>query len=522
MARRLTATIAAALATVLLWTSPVAVPSAVAKSPYPPQSLASATIDQHPGYDPQSRCTPSAKPGTKALLSLLIATWGGGSSGISRGCNVGTTSEHKEGRALDWHMDVKYKSQRTRVDQALKWMTANNGEVARRLGVMYIIWNQRIWSTYYPELGWRKMASRGSYTANHKNHVHISLTWDGAMKQTSWWTGVPVTVPLTGPCGVTGQPACLPTISRAHSTTWPYQSTTVPVPFLPAPRSYPNIGGSPRVGLTLTAVPGTWVPDGATLSYQWTRNKAPIAGATAASYQLVAADYNTVIRVVVTATSGALAITKTSPGTAEIYRGVFVASGVRLAGEPVAGTALGVDLGTWSPTPTTVSYQWLRDGKTIKKQTAATYVPRSSDVGHKLSVRVTAKLAGYSDKSITTAKVKVVKAFTATPAPVVSGTTTVGSTLSATVSGWTPTPTSLAYQWYAGDTAIEGATSAQFVITEAQLGASLRVVVTGRRSGYGTVQVSSAASAVVTAAVEDPPSPTPTPTPTPTATSTAE
>ena len=85
----------------------------------------------------------------------------GGSSGISRACSVGATSEHKEGRALDWHMDMKSSSQRGRVDKALKWMTANNGEVAYRLGVMYIIWNQHIWSLYYPELGWRKMASRG-------------------------------------------------------------------------------------------------------------------------------------------------------------------------------------------------------------------------------------------------------------------------------------------------------------------------------------------------------------------------
>ena len=519
MTRRITALLAATCAAVLLWTSPVAVPSAAAKSPYPPKTLATATIDAHPGYDPQSRCSPTAKPGTKALLSLLIKSWGGGSSGISRACSVGGTSEHKEGRALDWHMDMKSKSQRTQVDKALTWITANNGEVARRLGIMYIIWNQRIWSTYYPELGWRKMASRGSYTANHKNHVHISLTWDGAMKQTSWWTGVPVTVPRYGKCGISGQPACLRTSARAGSTRWPYQKTSVPVPFLPAPRTYPNIGGSPRVGLTLIAVPGTWVPDGATLSYQWTRNRAPIFGATAASYQLVAADYNTEIRVTVSATLGGVTLpARTSSGTADIYRGKLAASGVRLSGEPVVGTPLSVSLGTWSPAPTSYRYQWLRDGKTIKKQTAATYLPKASDVGHKLSVRVTGKLAGYTDLTVTTGKLKVVKAFTATPAPTISGTATVGSTLTATVPAWTPTATSLGYQWFVGDTAIEGATSAQFVVTEAQAGMALRVVVTGRRSGYGSVQVSSVATGPIEPATVRPPSQTPTPTPSPTGT----
>ncbi|PFG18261.1 hypothetical protein ATK74_2845 [Propionicimonas paludicola] len=517
MTRRITALLAAICATVLLWTSPVAVPSAAAKSPYPPKTLATATIDAHPGYDPQSRCTPTAKPGTKALLSLLIKTWGGGSSGISRACSVGGTSEHKEGRALDWHMDMKSKSQRGRVDKALTWITANNGEVARRLGIMYVIWNQRIWSTYYPELGWRKMASRGSYTANHKNHVHISLTWDGAMKQTSWWTGVPVTVPLYGKCGVAGKPACLRTIARAGSTRWPYQSTTVPVPFLPAPRNYPNIGGSPRVGLTLTAVPGTWVPDGATLSYQWKRGRTPISGATGATYQLVAADYNAEIRVTVTAAVGDVVLpARTSPGTADIYRGKFAASGVRLPEEAVLGTPLSVNLGTWSPTPTSYRYQWLRDGKTIKKQTAATYLPKASDVGHKLSVRVTGKLAGYTDLTVTTPAVKVVAAFTATPAPTISGSAKVGSTLTANVPAWTPAVASLSYQWFAGDTAIDGATSREFVVTEAQTGIALRVVVTGRRSGYGSVQVSSVATSPIEAATPPPPPETPTPSPTPT------
>ena len=177
--RRLAATIATIALGGLLLSGPA--PAASAKNPPPPKALTSVTIDAHLGYMKQTTCSPKAKPGTTALLKTLIAAWGGSSSGISRQCSVGATSEHKEGRALDWHMDMKSASQRARVKRATDWLTANNGEVAYRLGVMYVIWNQHIWSLYYPELGWRKMASRGSYTANHKNHVHISLSWDGAM-----------------------------------------------------------------------------------------------------------------------------------------------------------------------------------------------------------------------------------------------------------------------------------------------------------------------------------------------------
>ena len=43
------------------------------------------------------------------------------------------------------------------------------------MGIMYVIWNQKIWSLYYSELGWRKMADRGGVTANHYDHVHVSV-----------------------------------------------------------------------------------------------------------------------------------------------------------------------------------------------------------------------------------------------------------------------------------------------------------------------------------------------------------
>lgn len=294
----------------------VPAPPAAAKSPAWPRALASAKIDAHLGYMPQSTCSPSAKPGTKALLKLLIKTWGGSSSGIRRKCSKGRISEHKEGRALDWRMSVKKKSQRKRVNAALGWITANNGEMALRLGIMYVIWNQRIWSVYYPELGWRKMPNRGSATSNHKNHVHISLTWDGAYGQTSWWTGTPIASPLNSRCGSKGARACLPAIGRG-STALPRAS--VPASFTPAPWIIPGIGGSPQVGREQRAVPGTWVPEGATLTYQWTSNGKPIPKATAATYVIGPEQVGREVEVRVTATLNGVATTKSSANTEEVY-----------------------------------------------------------------------------------------------------------------------------------------------------------------------------------------------------------
>ncbi|MBC6459150.1 hypothetical protein HKK72_14765 [Actinomadura sp. HBU206391] len=44
---------------------------------------------------------------------------------------------------------------------------------ASRLGVKYVIWRQRIYDLRNP--GWRAMEDRGSTTANHFDHVHISV-----------------------------------------------------------------------------------------------------------------------------------------------------------------------------------------------------------------------------------------------------------------------------------------------------------------------------------------------------------
>jgi hypothetical protein len=57
--------------------------------------------------------------------------------------------------------------------------------MARRLGVMYIIWNGRIWGSYRAAEGWRSYGGANPHT----DHVHFSFSRAGALKQTSYWTG---------------------------------------------------------------------------------------------------------------------------------------------------------------------------------------------------------------------------------------------------------------------------------------------------------------------------------------------
>ena len=63
-----------------------------------------------------------------------------------------------------------------------------------------------------------------------------------------------------------------------------------------------TVTGWRRVGHDLTVVPGDVMPADATVSYQWLRNGAPVAGATAATYPLTSADLGATMAVQVTRT----------------------------------------------------------------------------------------------------------------------------------------------------------------------------------------------------------------------------
>ena len=55
------------------------------------------------GYQAQTTCSPTAKPGVADFAARLLRAYPTTRSlGIVRACSVGGTSEHKEGRAFDW------------------------------------------------------------------------------------------------------------------------------------------------------------------------------------------------------------------------------------------------------------------------------------------------------------------------------------------------------------------------------------------------------------------------------------
>ena len=159
----------------------------------------SPVVDAPSPYEGQTTCTRAPRVGTVALASWLTRTYKAtGSMGMMRACGSGGRSEHKDGRAFDWKADVARKATRRAaydfIKKALASDSAGNAHaLARRMGIMYLIYDDTIWSSYsdfrprrYLNAGCKKR-KKCSRTLRHLNHVHISLGYAGAAGQTSWY-----------------------------------------------------------------------------------------------------------------------------------------------------------------------------------------------------------------------------------------------------------------------------------------------------------------------------------------------
>jgi hypothetical protein len=169
----------------------------------PPAAVQAVEYDDPPedyaSYQPQEKCRKTARPGTRALARWINQRFDGGTATASvRPCSSGGTSEHKDGRAIDWSMDATKKKQRREVAQFLATIFADDSDenphaLARRMGVMYVIWNDHIYASYdefdrrdYKSSSCKKLKGC-SATLRHRDHVHISLSRPGGRGLTSWY-----------------------------------------------------------------------------------------------------------------------------------------------------------------------------------------------------------------------------------------------------------------------------------------------------------------------------------------------
>jgi hypothetical protein len=144
------------------------------------------------------------------------------------------------------------------------------------------------------------------------------------------------------------------------------------------------------VGATVTAQAGTWGPGTPTLSYQWTLDGDPIEGATTSSYRIVGTDRTSSLAVRVAANRTAFTTLTNTSAPSIVGSGVFSNTAApTVTGFYVVGGLLTATPGTWTPSASTVTYQWLRGSAAISGATTSTYTLVAADKGKRVSVRVT-------------------------------------------------------------------------------------------------------------------------------------
>jgi hypothetical protein len=158
-------------------------------------------IDGYAAYDGQDECRPKPKPGVVAFRDMVLDAYPStGAGSIGRACHIGGRSEHKEGRAWDWGVNAANETQLKKAKNLLNWLLATDKHghrhaLARRTGIMYIVWNRRMWNTW--DRGWETYCVQqggacrdpdsGSAVHPHTDHMHFSFSWRGARKNTTFW-----------------------------------------------------------------------------------------------------------------------------------------------------------------------------------------------------------------------------------------------------------------------------------------------------------------------------------------------
>jgi hypothetical protein len=182
-----------------------------------------------------------------------------------------------------------------------------------------------------------------------------------------------------------------------------------------------------------------------------------------------------------------------------------------VSGTTQQGQTLTTTNGTWTNGPTSYAIKWQRCDTEdacfdINGATSSTYVLQAGDVGDTLRSVVTASNAGGPGTPAPSAETAVVTGIPVpvnTAPPVVSGTAQQGQQLSSTNGTWTNSPSSFALKWQRCDaqdvcTDINGATSSTYVLQAADVGDTIRSVVTASNAGGPGAPAASAETAVVT------------------------
>lgn len=265
-------------------------------------------------------------------------------------------------------------------------------------------------------------------------------------------------------------------------------------------RTLPTITGTAGVGQTLNANVSDWVPIQDSFIYQWKRGTVNIPGANSSTYTLTAADVGQVISVNITAAkAGYLSESRQTAPTTQVRPASLERSiDSSLSGTLAVGQTISVNRGTWNPAPSSVSYQWLRNGQAILGARSSSYVLNPIDLDKNISVQIIAARNGYNNNLQVLAAESAVSlgALRLTPEPTVSGTSAVGQALTAITGTW-DVGVVFTYSWQRDGVDIPGANKASYMLTNSDVGKAISVRVLANKPGYLSVTKQSSSSSLV-------------------------
>ncbi|MFC4786904.1 CHAP domain-containing protein [Nocardioides sp. MAHUQ-72] len=253
----------------------------------------------------------------------------------------------------------------------------------------------------------------------------------------------------------------------------------------------PTTTGTPQVGETLSATPGTWSAKPESYTYQWFADGQAISGATEQTFALGAGRLGQKISVQVAATAPGLApAIATSAQTAAVAPGVItpVAEPV-ISGDPQVGSLLSVSKGSWDPGSTTKTVQWRADGKPIAGATGWSLELGQEQAGAVVTADVTASRKGYDPATVSSAptesvlggEVRLTAPFT------LAGQPTLGVPVEVVPGTYQPAGASVTYTWLRDGVEIAGAHGPSYTPVEGDVGRQLSVRADLAQSGWKPV-----------------------------------
>ncbi|KZE42768.1 hypothetical protein AVW09_09010 [Microbacterium sp. T32] len=283
---------------------------------------------------------------------------------------------------------------------------------------------------------------------------------------------------------VTGTKAGYATASATSAAVGP----VVAAPLLDLEVGTPRLDGDARVGAELTASPGTWGPQPVQLSYSWSVDGSTVAGAEGPRFTPGPDAVGKTVTVTVRGSKSGYRPATATAAAGPVAPGVITGGAASIAGDTKVGATLTAQSTGWMPTDVTLAYQWLSGGTPIEGATGQTFQPGADSLGATLQVEVTATLPGYTGATVRSEPVGPITPGTLQAGtPSLSGPALSGAPITVNPGTWGPEPVGLTYQWSVDDQPIEGATSAVYTPTTAQVGGHLTVSVTGIKPGYTTV-----------------------------------